>query len=1446
MLDNIIRASVQHKLLVWIFVCALVGCGLFAFSRLSVDAVPDITNNQVQIVTNSSNLACQEVEQFITAPLEKALATLPKKEEIRSISRFGLSSITVVFEEDVDIDLARRWVEERLKTVIDAEIIPAQYGRPELAPVTTGLGEIYQYVLYAEPAYDSIYTPTELRTLQEWLVKRQLANVKGVIEVNSIGGFLKQYEISIYPDKMKSLGVSIEEIITALSKNNANSGGSYIEKGNYSYFIRTEGLLQTIPAIENIAIKTVETAPILIKDVAKVRIGASPRMGAVTMSGLKNEVVAGQVLMLKGSSSAEVIARVKAQIEIIKTQLPKGVKLESYLDRSKLVQKTFSTVQTNLIEGGLIVIFMLMLFLGNWRAGLIVASVIPLAMLFAISMMYVFGISANLMSLGAIDFGLVVDGAVIIVESILHRLHHQHANQRLNQKQMDELVADTSVKIRETAAFGEIIILIVYLPILALVGIEGKMFKPMAQTVGFAILGALILSLTYVPMVTALFLNKFNTDKATFSDKLVAFIERLYLPLLKLVLQFKYVLLVAALSLLGFSLWIFSRMGGEFIPTLEEGDFAIHQILPVGSSLSKSVEVSHELQDILTKNFPEVEKIVTKIGTAEIPTDIMPWEGADIFVSLKDQSEWTSAANREELFAKMEEKLNQFPGVFYEFSQPIQMRFNELMTGVRQDIAVKIYGEDLSILLQLGEQAQAIINPITGVGEMQLERTAGLQQIVVRPYPEKLRQYNLTIEDINFTVQTAFAGTVVGAIFEGEKRFELAVRLAPELRQDISNVQQLYVTNANGVQIPLQELAEVRYEDAPMQISRDNAQRRIVLGINARNRDVESLVKDIQTQLNQSLKLPTGYYLTYGGQFENLQQAKARLFIAVPIALVLILLLLYLTFGSVGQAVLIFAAVPMSAIGGILALWARGLPFSVSAGVGFIALFGVAVLNGIVLIGAFNTLKKETNLPLLERIYTATCLRLRAVVMTASVAGFGFLPMAISSTAGAEVQRPLATVVIGGLLSATFLTLFLLPVLYYLYEKMTAKWTIPTAAPVLIMFGLFIAQSGSAQSLPVLWQKAKTDNLLPQQARNVAAQHRTLANGAQQHPTATFYLNHEAFKFNDFNNGMYNLYAQQNFNLPQVANSYRAWQNNMAQTAELSALVVQNELKLSLATYYADCVEANMWMQQLKGWDLVYAQWEKIAQAQYNAGLTTKLPLLQAQSQRELLKLQSQQYQQKAAIAISHLEYVSRQEKISITDSILLNVCASLDSTFRDTIDNELLQNHLLAKYAFQQIATNTARQKNVESQLLPQIYTQVQLQVLDKQAMYYGAAIGVTMPIFTQNVKAQVAQIQQQSEGLKLNLEWNLQTIANQLITTAQELQRLQMALDTYSQTLIPLAEQQLLLALKSYQNGETDYLYFLQSTQQLFTQQSNYWQLQREYVQQRILWDYYLMKNE
>jgi cobalt-zinc-cadmium resistance protein CzcA len=830
------------------------------------------------------------------------------------------------------------------------------------------------------------------------------------------------------------MGISYVDVLDAVASNNENTGGSYIEKNPYTYFIRGEGLLKGKDEIEQILVQNETGTPILIKDIASVKLGHAPRFGAVTMDG-KGEVVSGQVMMLKGENSATVIKEVKKRIEQIQDGLPVGVRLEPFLDRSKLINRTTKTVLTNLIEGGLIVIFVLVLLLGNLRAGLIVASVIPLSMLFAVSMMRIFGVSANLMSLGAIDFGLIVDGAVIIVEATLHHLGVRKSQHKLSQAEMDAEVLESASRTRTAAAFGEIIILIVYLPILFLTGIEGKMFQPMAQTVSFAILGALLLSLTYVPMMSALALSKKPLRKESFSDKIIAFIYKLYRPVLKLGLKLKLIFLALTLGIFVLSLLTLRNMGAEFIPTLEEGDFALHQILPTGSSLSQGVEVSAELQKILLENFPEVEKVVTKIGTSEIPVDIMPLEAGDIFVILKPKEEWTSGKTKEELFEKMNEAMSEFPGVIYEFTQPIQMRFNELMTGIRQDIAIKIYGEELGLLVQKAQQAKVLIEDIQGISEVQVEAIAGLQQMKIAYDRKKIAQYGLDIQSLNRILRGSFAGEFAGVLYEGEKRFDIVVRLDSSFRKGIDDIESLFIPLPNGRQIPISEVADIRFEEGPAQISRDNTQRRIVLGVNARGRDIASLVAEIKRTLQFELDLPAGYYVTYGGQFENLERAQKRLMIAVPLALALIFILLFFTFGSIKQAVLIFTAIPMSAIGGIWALYLRGMPFSISAGVGFIALFGVAVLNGIVLIAYFNHLKKEGMSDLTGRIMEGTHIRMRPVIMTALVASLGFLPMAISTAPGAEVQQPLATVVIGGLITATFLTLVILPILYFYSEK---------------------------------------------------------------------------------------------------------------------------------------------------------------------------------------------------------------------------------------------------------------------------------------------------------------------------------------------------------------------------------------------------------------------------
>jgi cobalt-zinc-cadmium resistance protein CzcA len=1055
MLDKIIFFSIKHKLIVGMLTIALVIWGCWSATKLPIDAVPDITNNQVQVITTSPSLAAQEVERLITFPVEISMATIPNIIEIRSISRFGLSVVTIVFTDETDIYWARQQVSERLQTAV--EQIPPGVGIPELGPISTGLGEIYQYVLQPQKGYEHKYSAMELRTIQDWIVRRQLLGTKGVADISSFGGYLKQYEIAIDPQKLRSMNITIGEVFTALQTNNQNAGGAYIDKSPYAYFIRTEGLAGNLEDIKKIVVKnTSNGTPVLIRDVGTVKLGHAIRYGALTRNN-DGEAVGGIVLMLKGANSNEVIQNVKARIEQIKSSLPEGVKIEAFLDRTRLVDNAIHTVSKNLIEGALIVIFVLVLLLGNLRAGIIVASVIPLSMLFAISMMNLFNVSGNLMSMGAIDFGLIVDGAVIIVEATLHHITGKGYTHKLSQEEMDAEVFDAASKIRSSAAFGEIIILIVYLPILALVGIEGKMFKPMAQTVSFAILGAFILSLTYVPMLSALFLDKKASIATTKSDRIMQFFHNVYLPMREFALEKKRTVLLTAFLLFGGCLVLFLNMGGEFIPSLDEGDFAVETRVLMGSSMQETINASLKAGEVLRKHFPEVDEVIGKIGSSEIPTDPMPIEACDLMIILKDKDEWVSASTKDELANKMQELLvNELPGVTFGFQQPIQMRFNELMTGARQDVAIKIYGEDLEVLTEYAGKLGKIVSTIEGAKDLYVEKVTGLPQIVVDYDRSKIAQFGLNIDELNRIVKTAFAGEGAGLIYEGEKRFELVVRLDKINRQNIDDVRQLFVTAPDGTQLPLSQIANVEFKVGPNQIQRDDTKRRIIVAFNVRGRDVESIVKEIQSKVNKQLKLPPGYYITYGGQFKNLIEAKERLSIAVPAALALIFVLLYFTFNSLKQSVLIFTAIPLSAIGGVIALYLRNMPFSISAGVGFIALFGVAVLNGIVLIGEFNRLKSNGLTDLYKIVREGTETRLRPVLMTALVASLGFLPMALSQGSGAEVQKPLATVVIGGLVSATLLTLLVLPILY-IYSETGFKSRSSATMSILIPLSLFFA-----------------------------------------------------------------------------------------------------------------------------------------------------------------------------------------------------------------------------------------------------------------------------------------------------------------------------------------------------------------------------------------------------
>lgn len=1036
MFERLIKFSIGHKIVIGILTVLLIIWGGYSLWRLPFDSTPDITSNQVQVITTAPSLGAQEVEQSVTTPVEMALANIPEVIERRSISRSGLSVITLVFKDNTDIYWARQQVSQALKEAED-DLPGSDRANIGMAPVTTGLGEIYHYTIRAKAGYEDKYSLTDLRTLQDWVVRKQLSGTEGVAEVSGWGGFVKQYEVAVDPMRLNAVGVTLSELYAALAGNNENTGGSYIERNSNQYFIRGLGMVRNPDDIAGIAVANRNGIPVSVGDVADIHECHATRYGAVTRNG-EGEVVAGITLMLKGENFQEVIANVKERIAQIQKSLPEGVIIEPFIDRTQLVNRVTGTIRTNLIEGGLIVVFILVLFLGNFRAGLVVASVIPLAMLFAFGMMRTFGVSGNLMSLGAIDFGLIVDGAVIIVEAVCHHIavmSGYYKGRRLTQADMDREVSDAAIKIRHSAAFGEIIIMIVYLPLLTLGGIEGKMFRPMALTIFFAILGAFILSLTYVPMASALFLSKNSTRKPNISDRLMAFIHKLYRPVLVWCLNARRPLVLAMIAVFGLTCWLFSTLGGEFIPSLDEGDFAAEMSMAQGTSLSQMVETTTLAEKILKENFPEVKQAVSRIGSAEIPTDPMPVERADLLIALKPKKEWTSARTKDELMEKMEHALADIPGLEAEMTQPIQMRNNELITGIKQDVAVKIYGPDLDVLSSQAALVAGLIRNVKGVSEPQIEKVDGLPQIQVDYDRDRLAAYGISIAEANDILSTAFAGKVAGGIYEGERRFDLVLRLEDDLRTEIDAVGNLLLPVAGGGSVPLREVADITMKEAPAQVTHEDGERRIYVGFNVRGRDVKSTVHEIEEILARELKLPPGYYYTYGGQFRNLREATGRLSIAVPVALLLILCLLFATLRDLRETLFVFTAIPLSLIGGVFALWLRDMPFSISAGVGFIALFGVAVLNGLVLIGQFNTFAREGVKDIRQRIIMGCELRLRPVIMTALVASLGFLPMALSHGDGAEVQRPLATVVIGGLLTSTILTLVVLPAIYEMFTK---------------------------------------------------------------------------------------------------------------------------------------------------------------------------------------------------------------------------------------------------------------------------------------------------------------------------------------------------------------------------------------------------------------------------
>ena len=1416
MIDRIIHFSIYNKLLIGIMVLGLMVWGTYSLVHLPIDAVPDITDNQVQIITNAPDLSAPEVERFITYPLELELGNVPDVEEIRSISRIGLSVITVVFKEEVDIYWARQQIHQKIQAA--KADIPVEFGVPEMGPISTGLGEIYQYVIYPEEGYENQYTPTDLRTIQDWIIKRQLIGIPGVVEVNSSGGFLKQYEVAVDVNRLQAYQLSMTDIIDAIEKNNENTGGSYIERRNYIYFIRGEGMLADTDELAQVLVKHTTDGPILLKDVAEVKIGSAPRFGAVTMNG-RGEVVAGQVMMLKGANSMEVVKLVKERMEQVKASLPKGVQVEPYLDRSKLINQTTHTVTKNLIEGALIVLFILVLFLGNWRAGLIVASVIPLSMLFAISLMSVFGVSANLMSLGAIDFGLIVDGAVIIVEAILYHLGVKRRNNNSFDARAE--VYQAASRIRKSAAFGEIIILIVYLPILFLRGIEGKMFQPMAQTVSFAILGALILSLTYVPMMSAMFLQNSRENMRGIGHRIIRRLQILYEPLLRRVLQFKYIFLLIVTVIFGASIFTLSRMGGEFIPTLEEGDFALHQILPSGSSIRQGVEVSAKLQDILTEKFPEVEKVVTKIGTPEIPTDIMPMEAGDIYVIMKPKSEWISASSREEMFAKMEMEMEKFPGVIYEFTQPIQMRFNELMTGVRQDIAIKIYGENLGELYNIAKRAEQIIAGLPGAGDIQVERTGGLQYLDIQYDRKKLGYYGISVQEVSDVIKTAYAGRVAGTMYQGERKFDIVVRLDTALRQNSELLSGLMIPTDRGGFVPLSQLASISLEQGPAQISRDDTKRRITIGVNARNLDVATLIEQIIAALDQDLDLPPGYHIRFGGQFENLERARARLSLVVPIALMLIFVLLYLTFNSVKYALLIYAAIPLSAIGGIWALYLRGMPFSISAGVGFIALFGVAVLNGIVLVGYFNYLKNQGMLDIEQIIYEGTRVRLRPVLLTASVASLGFLPMALSTSAGAEVQRPLATVVIGGLITATILTLFVLPVLY----KLVNQRTIPKMPASSILLILLLSLPGLMDGQNISLEEAVQKGLEHSNRLQVFQKRYESLLQQSEAPILplpmTVGITGDEYQFGV--GGVHAMYVGKSFRTGNYREASRNLIESRANLVLAESAVTEQLLAHTIAQEYLDVslrtAQLALEIDHKQLVDDLEAKLDRLVEV----GEIGQLPLQQARIRNRKLQLQVDQLSriltqsQNAFMQWFDTNYeVFSLEQVIWSDSLTPEVHPAIASL---QWEKEILSDQ------------NTV----LEATQKPTLQTQLSLQSVNSDIPFVGYQMGVSIPLGKQYVEQRKLSYQLQQEAVEEQeeyLQWYLDRTNRLALADADNFA---VQSSTLAEVLIPDAEEMVSQYTRAFELGEA-------SLNDIFLIQDELIALRHEFLLSRYQ---YLMKK-
>ena len=1476
MINKIIAFSINNKFIIGLLTLALIGTGIWSMSTVNLGSVPDITNNQVQVITQSPNLATEDIEQFVTYPVELSMGNLPGVTEIRSISRFGLSVVTIVFEDDMGTYLPRQLVQEKLNEL--GESIPEKFGSPSMGPISTGLGQIYEYTIKPEEGFENKYSPMELRTVQDWVIKRQLTLLEGVVEVNSYGGSIKQYEVTVNPDKLNSLGISISQVYEALARNNVNTGGAYIEKNKMSNFIRGEGLIRSLEDIKDISIINEGNIPVTIGDVAtRVHFGNQVRYGAFTQDG--KEAVGGIIMMLKGSNPNAVIQNVKNRMAEIEKSLPEGLTIAPIIDRSELIARTTDTVKTNLLEGALIVIFALVLLLGSLRGGIITATTIPLSLLFAFILMKQFNVWANLMSLGAIDFGIIIDGAVIIIEGTVYEIQKRIRSGKLKftQAKMDEVAYDAGSTMMSSAFFGQIIILIVFTPILFLTGVEGKMFKPMAYTFGFAMIGAIFLCLTYVPMMSALFMKPIQNKKNWFgrferwlerlSDKIIGGIQKVYMPLLKGALKLKLIVIGAAAILLVLAGFLFSRMGGEFVPQLDEGDIAMQALIRPGSSLTESIEVSKKIENILLENFPEIKTVTARIGVADIPTDPMPMDIADMYLILeKDKDKWTSAETKEALIAQIKEKLNkELTGVNLVFTQPVELRFNELLEGVREDIAVKLYGEDLGVLSEKVQEMASIIQTVPGAGDVNAERTSGLPQMTVKFNRDKIAQYGLDIQKANDYISTAFAGGTAGVIFEGEKRFDLVVRFDEDHRKNIDDLRGMYIDLPDGTQVPIKEIADIEYVPGPMQISRDDTYRRTYVGVNARGRDVESVVNDIQQKLDEELELPPGYYITYGGEFENLQSAKDRLVIVVPIALFLIFVLLYFALKSFSQSIMIYMAIPLAAIGGVFALWLRGMPFSISAGVGFIVLFGVAVLNGLVLINRFNSLKEEGVTSLRDRIFTGTKERIRPIMLTATTDIFGFLPMAFSTSAGAEVQQPLATVVIGGMLTATLLTLVVLPVLYTFVEKRREKKeqnklgssnSRSLATILIIGFVLGGTFSVNAQSDAMSSEYSQQDSLQTislQEAKEMAIQNFPQLKAAQLEIESEEVLRKTAYDFGntqiftgkeEVGNGSDGVYTQigvqqQGIDIFGIAPRLKLQKERVAlaeNALELSTMEIEREVSRAWASVYT----TKRTFQVYRKMDSIFEDIERAARIRYETEATSKLEYLATSNQANEVKIQLEQ---------SYRDYLKSIQRLNlwfVSDTIYdvpdLPV-ETLDEPLNFLVES--LENHPLLQVSEQRIDVAKAVTRERKSEFLPKFQGQYGRQEIAGQSGFFQYQIGIQIPLFfgPELGRTQEAQVNRQIAEQnfyqdKIELETAYKNMREDYIKWRN-------SWNYYRDEALPLAKEQQDGSVLAFKEGAIDYVTFLQNIRDAIRIEVNAWSAFNDYLDSRYQLEYYLKNS-